>query len=439
MTTSGSSGLDKALQHLYRRNQHAVKLGLDETRALLEGLDQPHEAYLTIHVAGTNGKGSVCAMLDAVLREAGFRTGLYTSPHLIHFHERIRVNGDCISDAELARQLEVVEDALARRRQDGMRDATFFEFTTALAFSHFRDQKVQVAVIETGMGGRLDSTNVVTPMVSVITPIGLDHQQYLGASVEAIAGEKAGIIKPGRPVVCAAMDPEAEAVVRTVARDRRSPFIPVVDSVQVRRTRQTLAGQRIVVETPDEALGPLVIPLLGSHQLSNVATAVSALLTFKEASHLPLSGEAIVKGLSGVYWPGRLHVVEQHPTVLVDGAHNPPAASVLARSLRELAPKQPVGLVTSFLSDKDAAGFLRELSGLARKLWILPLHGERAMPLADIQAAARAAHLEAVPMPDLAAALVEAKAWAVQHSGLVCVTGSLYLAGQALQRYGIKV
>ncbi len=439
MTSSGSSGLDKALQHLYRRNQHAVKLGLEETRALMEGLGQPHEAYLTLHVAGTNGKGSVCAMLAAMLQAAGFRTGLYTSPHLVQFHERVRVNGVAISDAELARQLDVVEDALARRRQDGMRDATFFEFTTALAFSHFRDQKVQVAVIETGMGGRLDATNVVTPMVSVITPIGLDHKQYLGDTVEAIAGEKAGIIKPGRPVVCAAMDPEAEAVVRRVARERKSPFIPVADSVQVRRTRQTLAGQRIVVETPDEALGPLVFPLLGSHQLANVATAVTALLAFGEASQLPLPGKALVQGLTGVAWPGRLQVVEQHPTVLVDGAHNPPAAAVLARSLRELAPKQPVGLVTSFLSDKDAVGFLRELSGLAKKLWILPLHGERAMPLADIQTAARAAHLEALPMPDLAAALVEAKAWAVQQSGMVCVTGSLYLAGEALQRYGIKL
>jgi dihydrofolate synthase/folylpolyglutamate synthase len=257
--------------------------------------------------------------------------------------------------------------------------------------------------------------------------------------VEAIAGEKAGIIKPGRPVVGAVMDPAAEAVVRRVARERRAPFIPVCDSVQVRRTRQTWAGQRVVVETPDEAIGPLVLPLLGSHQLANVATAVTALLSFAEASRLPVSSQAIERGLSDVYWPGRLQVMEQHPTVVVDGAHNPPAAEVLVRSIRELAPKQPVGLVASFLSDKDATGFLRAWSGVAKKLWVLPLHGERAMPLADIQAAARAAHLEATPMPDLAAALHAAKTWAEPLSGVTCVTGSLYLAGEALQRYGSKV
>lgn len=427
------------MQALFRRNLHAVKLGLDETRALLEGLGNPQDAFLSIHVAGTNGKGSVSAMMASVLQAAGYRTGLYTSPHLLRFHERVRVNGVAISDAELARQIELVEDALGRRREEGMRDATFFEFTTALAFSHFRDQRVQVAVVEVGMGGRLDATNVILPMVSVITPVGLDHQQYLGPNVEAIAGEKAGIIKKGRPVVLAEMDPVAESVLRRAARGMGSPCIPVADSVQVRRKRQTLAGQRVVVETPDEALGPLVLPLLGGHQLANTATAVTALLAFREACALPLPAEAIVKGLSTVQWPARLQVVEQDPPVLVDGAHNPPAAAVLARALHELAPPQPVALVASFLADKDAAGFLRELAGPVKHLWVVELTGERAMPMAAIQAAARAVHMEAERMPDFPAALAAARTWAKEHHGLVCVAGSLYLAGEALKHFGLHV
>jgi dihydrofolate synthase/folylpolyglutamate synthase len=438
VTASGSSGLDQALRKLYRRNLHAVKLGLEETRALLEELGQPQEAFLSIHVAGTNGKGSVCAMLASVLQTAGYRTGLYTSPHLIRFNERVRVQGEPITDVELARQIELVEDALARRCEGGMRDATFFEFTTALAFSHFRDQKVQVAVIETGMGGRLDATNVLTPVLSVITPIGLDHQQYLGNTVEAIAGEKAGIIKPGHPVVVADMDAAAADVLRKTARARGSMVVPVRDTVQVRRIRQTLAGQRISVETPDEAIGPIILPLLGSHQLANVATTVTALLTFRDTCSLPVAAEAIKRGLAAVPWPARLQVVEHEPPVLVDGAHNPPAAVALARALHEVAPKQPVGLVSSFLADKDAVGFLRELAGGVRKLWLVPLANERAMSMADMLTAARVARISAEPVADLVAALVEAKAWAREQKGLVCVAGSLYLAGEALQYFGIK-
>jgi dihydrofolate synthase/folylpolyglutamate synthase len=438
VTASGSSGLDQALHKLYRRNLHAVKLGLEETRALLEELGQPQEAFLSIHVAGTNGKGSVCAMLAAVLQAAGYRTGLYTSPHLIRFSERVRVQGEPITDLELARQIELVEDALARRCESGMRDATFFEFTTALAFSHFRDQMVQVAVIETGMGGRLDATNVITPVLSVITPIGLDHQQHLGHTVEAIAGEKAGIIKPGRPVVCAEMEVAAREVMGRTARLRGAPFVPVAESVQVKRVRQTLAGQRISVETPDEAIGPIILPLLGTHQLANVATAMTALLTFRDTCSLPVPVEAISKGLAAVHWPARLQVVEHEPPVLVDGAHNPPAAMALARALHEVAPKQPVALVSSFLSDKDAVGFLREMAGGVRRLWLVPLANERAMSMADMLTAARGARLDAASAPNLTAALVEAKAWAREQKGLVCVAGSLYLAGEALQRYGIK-
>ncbi len=430
--------MDKLLQRLYRRNLHTVKLGLDEMRALLAGLDNPQDAFLSIHVAGTNGKGSVCALLASVLQAAGFRTGLYTSPHLVRFNERVRINGEPLSDADLARGLKVVEKAAARLPEQGLRDVTFFEFTTALAFAAFREQKVQVVVVETGMGGRLDATNVVTPVVSVITPIGLDHMAYLGSTVEVIAGEKAGIIKSGRPVVMAAMDPKATLVLRRVARERGAPVIPAAESVQVRRSRQTLAGQRVVVETEDEAIGPVALPLLGSHQLANVATAVTALVAFREACHLPLAGEAIAKGLASVHWPARLQILEQDPPVILDGAHNPPAARILAESWHELFPRQPIGLVAGFLSDKDVAGCLREWTGSVKRVWLVRLSGERAMPMADMVVAARGVHLDALPMPDLASALADAKSWAAEQRGVVAIAGSLHLAGEVLKHYRLE-
>ena len=427
------------MSQLYRRNLHAVKLGLDETSALLEELDSPQDSFLAIHVAGTNGKGSVCAMLASILQEAGFRTALYTSPHLIRFQERIRVNGLPISDTELARQMEIVEEALQRRRENGMRDATFFEFTTALAFAHFRDLKAQVAVIETGMGGRLDATNVITPVLSVITPIGMDHTAYLGTTLEAIAGEKAGIIKAGRPVVMSAMNPSAEAVIRKVAHQRGSDLIPAAESVQVRRLRQTFAGQRIVMETDDEAIGPLVLPLLGAHQLTNVAAAVAALVTFRDACSLPISADVIAKGLAATRWPARLQVLESDPVVLLDGAHNPAAAARLAEAWRELAPKQPVGLIASFLSDKDPVGILRELAGPLKRVWFVPLTGERATPMDAMLAAARRANLPAEATPGLREALASARAWARESGGLITIAGSLHLAGDVLKRYNIEI
>lgn len=270
--------LAAALSSLYRRNMHAVKLGLQATEALLEELGNPQESFAALHIAGTNGKGSVCAMLDSTLRAAGYRTGLYTSPHLIRFNERIRVNGREISDDEIRELLETVDAAAARVVASGKsRDATFFEFTTAMAFLYFQRMKIQVAVLETGMGGRLDATNVVTPALSIITTIGLDHMAYLGNTIEKIAAEKAGIIKPGRPVVCGPLKPEALQVIRETAQSRGAPLTVAAEAVNVWRKQETFAGQRVKVESQDHHYGPLTLPLLGTHQLANCAVAVAAL------------------------------------------------------------------------------------------------------------------------------------------------------------------
>lgn len=414
------SDLSRSLKLLYRRNLHEVRLGLEATLALLEKLGRPQDAFLSIHVAGTNGKGSVCAMIDAVLREAGFRVGLYTSPHLVEFNERIAINGERITNDELDELLQIVE---AQAKDEG----TFFEFTTALAFEHFRRKKVQIAVLETGMGGRLDATNVVDPLVSVITSIGLDHTAYLGNTIEQIAAEKAGIIKPGRSVVVGDVPPEAMDVIR-----KKSKHVIVArDVVNVARKNQTLLGQRVKIETNDAHYGPLTLSLAGSHQLGNCAVAVAALEHIRETFSLPIPNEAVTHGLEKVKWPARFEVVSIDPPIVVDGAHNPEAAAALMRTLDELGEGRPIGLVVSFLADKDGTGFIRELAGRVRKCWAVPIQSGRAMPLSDVVMGIRAAGLEASPV-SLKDALREANAWAMEHRGLVCVTGSLYLAGEAL-------
>lgn len=439
MSALPAGSLPSALAELYRRNLHVVKLGLDAERALLERLGHPQDAFLAIHVAGTNGKGSVCAMIASALRAAGFRTGLYTSPHLVRFNERVRVDGAEIADADLARLMQDVEREARACVEAGGRDVTFFEFTTALAFAHFREQRVQVAVLETGMGGRLDATNLVTPVVSVITSIGFDHQQYLGDTIEKIAAEKAGIIKEGRPVICGDLDPAALAVMRRIAGERGAPLALASQACAVRRKAQGLDGQRVAIETEDEAIGPLTLPLLGDHQLANCALAVAALTRLREETGLPLPAEAIRDGLAAVRWPARCHVVRKDPPVIVDGGHNPEAARALARTLEDLRDRRPLGLVVSFLADKDAVAFLRELGGQAQRCWVVPIHSERAMPVPDVCAAARTAGLSPAERPDLASALEEAGAWAREHGGTIAIAGSLYLAGEALVLLGAPV
>lgn len=431
--------LSAALARLYQRNLHTIKLGLDVERALCARLGDPQDAFLSLHVAGTNGKGSVCAMLAAVLEAAGFRTGLYTSPHLVRFNERIRVNGEAIPDVDLVRRMEQVEGAARAIVAEGHRDVTFFEFTTALAFAHFRERRVQIAVLETGMGGRLDATNVVTPVLSVITSIGLDHQAFLGDTVEKIAAEKAGIIKEGRPVICGAIAPEPMEVIRRVARERTSSLRLAAQSCAVRRTAQSLDGQRVILETGEESIGRVALPLLGEHQLANCALAMAALDVLREETGLAVPPEAVRKGLGAVRWPARCQVLERDPPVVLDGGHNAEAARALAATLDEVRGRRPLGLLVSFLADKDPLGFLREVAGPAERCWIVSIQNERAMPMATMMAAARTAGLNPEEGGSLAQALATARAWARERSGLLCVAGSLYLAGEALQVLGVDV
>ena len=414
----------KAIDHLYRLQRHGIKLGLENIRRLMTVLDEPHRCFRSVHIAGTNGKGSTAAMVAAVLAAAGYRTGLYTSPHLIDFTERIRVNGDPISPDAVARLTERIRAAAADI------PVTFFEFTTAMAFLHFAESSVDFAVAEVGMGGRYDATNVLTPLVSVITHIDFDHQAYLGDTLEKIASEKAGVIKPSVPVVTAADRPEAVSVIRTICREQNAPLYRLGSEVRVEGSSPHLFRyQGVQWSFPD-----LNCALLGRHQLSNAGCALAA-LELLERPGITLGEAPVRRGLSTVRWEGRLERMPPAPSgagVILDGAHNPAGARVLRAFLDESKPSGPgrLILVLGILHDKDIVGILAELVPMADEVVVTRPRHERAASADDLKR-----HLEDYPVrvtvrEPLEEALRYAQS-AAAAADRICVTGSLYTVGEA--------
>ncbi len=430
------STVAESLSRLYRLHAAGIKFGLETEVALLERLGHPERNLAIIHVAGTNGKGSVCSMLESVLRRAGLKTGLYTSPHLIRFNERIRVNGQCIKDETLATLIPLVdEQAKLTAARPGGQEVTFFEFTTALAFEHFKREHVDIVVLETGMGGRLDATNVIVPLISVITGISLEHTHCLGKDLASIAAEKGGIIKPGRPVVVGPLDDESLAVIQRLAQERQARLIQAGDAVAVRRKSQNLDGQQVSIDSESVSYGSFRCPLIGRHQLENMGVAVAVLEVLRDECGVAVTLQAVKEGLERVRWPGRCQVLSKEPVTILDGAHNPEGAQVLSQVLQELVKGQPVGLVTGMCADKDLDGFLQALAGKVRRLWAVPLRTERSRPL-DVMAAKSQFFGCPVTTASVPDALREAAAWAVANRGVVCIAGSLYLAGEVLELSG---
>lgn len=390
----------EVLAWLFQTQRFGIKLGLDNIQRLLRALDLPGPNERIVHVAGTNGKGSVCALLDAVCRAAGYRTGLFTSPHLVTFRERIQVNGELISEEEVARGLTKIRRLIA----DWDPHPTFFELTTALALDHFRWTETEIVILETGMGGRLDATNALRPVVSVLTPIDFDHQKWLGQSLREIAGEKAGIIKEGVPVVSALQLPEAEEVIRARAEECNAS----VDFVRQPFLR-------------------LPIALRGPHQKENASLALSALHT----GRIEVTEEAIARGLGSVNWPGRFQQLDDR--TIVDGAHNPAAARSLAETWRETFGSQKATIILAILEDKAVATICEALAPIAHR-WLLPvIRSARAVPpeilLRAIQEKAPDASIGL--HPSLTAALEEAR----RDAAPILITGSLHFVGEALATF----
>src|SRR5205807_4059580 len=383
-----------------------IKLGLENIRRLLEelGLENLRSARRhqnicskVIHVAGTNGKGSVCAMIDSICRAQGDRTGLFTSPHLVTFRERIRVNGEMVSENAVANGLNAIRNLIA----DWDPHPTFFEVTTALAVKHFSESKIDVAILETGIGGRLDATNAIQSDVSVITQIDFDHEEWLGNTLAEIANEKAGIIKPGVPVVCAPQRPEAANVIRARAAESEAPLQFVTESY-----------------------GHSPIALRGEYQKQNAAVAIAAI----HAAQIDINDKAIARGLATIVWPARFQKWDDR--TIIDGAHNPAAARILPKTWRETFGDQKATLILAVLSDKDLRGICDALAPIADSVLLPKIRSDRAAAPEDL-AKVLSTIIPLLPH-SITASVGEALDLARSKENPILITGSLHFAGEAL-------
>ena len=411
-----------AVAYLYRLQKHGIKLGLATMTALMVRLGMPQTRYRALHIAGTNGKGSTAAMVAAMLQAAGYRVGLYTSPHLVEFRERIRVNGEMIAESQVA---QLTEQLQALCQPD--LSPTFFEYTTAMAFQYFADSDVDIAVLEVGLGGRFDATNVVTPMACAITTIALDHQEYLGNTCSAIAFEKAGIIKPGVPVVLGRLEDDAWRTIEQVARERQAPMFRInEDFCTEGETPQQFSYRGLGMHYDG-----LTCALEGRHQLDNAACAL-ALLGAAAPQGVTVTAEAVSAALREVNWAGRLEVVDCRPTILVDGAHNPAAAMVVAdyltRSNRS-HPSRPMVLVLGMMRDKNHRGFVEPLRGLVDEVVLTQADLPRSATAQELQVSLEGLLSHPHVVPSLSDAMALARQLATPD-GLICVTGSLMLVGE---------
>src|SRR5687767_6011003 len=419
-----------SLDRLFALETFGIKLGLQNIGRLCDALGHPERSFAALHVAGTNGKGSVTSMAHAALLAAGVRAARYVSPHLADLSERF-VIGDTAVDAPTLRA--VADDVLAlvdRLRADGTLDVTptFFEVTTAMAFEMFRRAKVEVAVIEVGLGGRFDATNVVTPAAGAITTIGLDHQQHLGSTLAEIAIEKAGIIKPGMPLVAGDLPEEALAVIRRIAAEREAPLIEAARDVKIDVSME--AGRaRLTLRPPAARYGPLLLALRGAHQVANAVVAVRRLEAAR-ARGVSLTRSAIERGLAEVEWPARLELLtlENRRRVLLDAAHNADGARALAAYLKRWHPERPA-LVISVMRDKDVDDILALLLPVTSDVVVTLAPSPRAVPVAEL--AQRVGDLQSglgltrsvTEVADPANAI----AAALSHADTICIAGSIFL------------
>lgn len=427
------------INELYSKRAKGIKLGLERVLSVLEQFGNPHDSFLSIHIAGTNGKGSVSKIIYSLLRAHGFKVGLFTSPHLTRFTERIIVNDEEISEDNIIKLVEKIKpygEVL-----------TFFEYVTIMAFLYFREMEVDYAVIETGMGGRLDATNVVKPEVSIITSIGLDHQEFLGDTLSSIAQEKAGIIKKGIPIVSASQDKEAEEVISTKAREMNSPLF--VYGKHFRSEIKSMDFDSIIFDFYPYNFQPsdlstkcvknspfhnLQLSLTGIHQKENASLALKAFMTI----YNQWEESVIRKALKNVNMPGRLEVVCKEPLIIFDIAHNPLAMKRLIDSLKRLTEKKPI-VVFGIMRDKDVYGVLKEFTNYAEKILFTSAKYERALKYEDLLRSVNGLSRNIQALPDSLSAFKKGLSLCNENRDffLLC-TGSAYLIGEIKEALGEK-
>jgi len=424
------------LEKIYKLGRFGIKLELDTISNILEELNTPQNAYNTVHVAGTNGKGSTATCIASILNAAGFKTGIYTSPHLVRFNERICVDGQQISDEEVISAYEAV-NAADNKLYRGSRRATFFEIVTAMAFHYFAQKKVDWAIIETGMGGRFDATNIIVPQVSVITNLSIEHSTYLGHTIKDLAREKGGIIKPGIPSVTAVSQPSGTDKLKEIATSQGSDLYRFKKDFSIRKAagRPTYNYKGIYQNLKD-----LTKPLPGEHQRENLSLALAAVeLIFEQNKRTDprynLSPKLIHEGLARVYWPGRLEKIMDHPMVILDGAHNLKAAVLLGKYLNETLENKKLTLVVGILDDKPYEAMLDQLLPRAHQVIVTQAKIDRSIESSALAAAVKKKFKGNVQVIN---DVKDAVSYAISKTckkDAVCIAGSLYVAGEAKEKF----
>lgn len=451
MTASYNDSID----YLYGLQKYGIKLGLQKTEMILSAIGSPQNDFRSVHIAGTNGKGSVSAMTASILRSHGFKVGLFTSPHLVSFTERITVNGVQISESEVAHLTEEIKSVITSLKVE---PPTFFEFVTAMAFLYFSRKGIDWGVIEVGMGGRLDCTNVIIPEASVITRISYDHKEFLGDTLTAIAGEKAGIIKKGIPVIASSQEKEAEDVIIKTASKQSSPLYLYgrdFSAILKKSDINGVAFDYIDSELHAMNLSPLSLytPLAGDHQLINSCLAAkTAYVLLKHSKKNSISDilESIKSGLAATRWRGRLEIFSHDPLIMIDGAHNPDASEKLSHFLKSHLSRYRIILVTGIMSDKDIYGILKPLLPLCSEIiFTSPNYGRAETPLtlSDI-ALSEGFNSKTAPTVKEALKMAVEIANSLKNSAesghsehrqpLILITGSFYTIGEAMEVLGEK-
>jgi dihydrofolate synthase / folylpolyglutamate synthase len=413
----------QSLDYLYGLEKFGMIFNLTQVERILNAIGDPHKEIQTIHIGGTNGKGSTAAMMSSILQKEGYRVGLYTSPHLIRFTERIKVNGKEIEEEEVAALAGWMRKEI--EASGILPPFTFFDFTTAMALHYFKQKLVDLAILEVGLGGRLDSTNVVDPLIAIITNIAKDHEEYLGKSILKIAQEKAGIIKKGRPLITAATQPLVLRLFSKVCQGKESPYFRVGKEFRYVRAED---GD-FDYEGLNRKLWGIHLNLKGFHQVINATTALGAMEVLEDLGYR-VSTHAMIDGLKEVDWPGRLEMVSSSPRVILDGAHNPAGALVLKESLEKEFQYQNLILLIGIMKDKDIPSMLHLLAPLAHHIIFTKPHTDRAAAPSLLKKALGQNGRKAEIAEDLREA-IERGLSLTQEEDLLCITGSLYTVGEA--------
>ncbi len=419
-TMAQRDSYNKCIKAMYSLRRFGIKLGLSTIKSILHHLDNPQDTYKCIHVAGTNGKGSIASALSSILRTSGYKVGLYTSPHLVKFNERICINNKPVSDKNIVESYKAVNKVIQSNLE-----ATFFELTTAMALYEFNRQKVDWAVIETGMGGRLDATNIIKPVISIISNISVEHQRYLGSAIEQIASEKGGIIKKAVPVITGVKQKKTTSVLKKIAAEQSAPFYRLGNEFRIRRNKnRTFSYFGINTVWKNMRTG-----LLGAHQIVNAAIVLAAceILSHNKTN---LSFQSIKQGLAQNKWPGRLEIVSSSPLIILDGAHNLIATRCLAKFLSENLTKRKITLVTGILDDKPYAAMLACLLPLCNKVILTRPKVNRALSPERLFPAAKKIIQDIEIIHDVGKAIKYAIKTASVNDA-ICIAGSLYLVGEA--------